>query len=362
MMKMQYLLIKHVSSLTLLFWILLFVISLTFTLNAHAARLAIVIDDVGYRVNEENKILQMPVAISIAILPNSPHGRKMAEKAHQQGREVLIHLPMAPLSKQPLEKNTLHPAMSQEEIGRIIQDAIQKVPHAVGMNNHMGSAMTSNLSGMEKVMQILSRHHLYFLDSVTIGNTQVTKAAIGTSVPVIRRNVFLDNVQTEAETKHQLNRAIALARRQGFAIAIGHPHPTTVRALQQTLATLPSDIELVTPSMLLSHRPTNKNNQQIARKYKPREPEPAPVTQLAYIKMIGKELANNIVINTLNQHIQKLLGNAPKQETSDLLDKAENDKVERNQTKKNKAADKIKSQQRNVHTGVHRARDACSNL
>ncbi|MBC8952958.1 divergent polysaccharide deacetylase family protein [Xenorhabdus sp. PB62.4] len=360
MMKMQYLLIKHVSSLTLLFWILLLVISLTFTLNAHAARLAIVIDDVGYRVNEENKILQMPVAISIAILPNSPHGRKMAEKAHQQGREVLIHLPMAPLSKQPLEKNTLHPAMSQEEIGRIIQDAIQKIPHAVGMNNHMGSAMTSNLRGMEKVMQILSRHHLYFLDSVTIGNTQVTKAAIGTSVPVIRRNVFLDNVQSEAETKHQLNRAIALARKQGVAIAIGHPHPTTVRALQQTLATLPSDIELVTPSMLLSHRPTNKNNQQIARKCKPGESE--PVTQLAYIKMIGKELANNIVINTLNQHIQKLLGNAPKQEASDLLDKAE-----RNQTKKNKAADKLKSQQKNVHTGthktsVHKTRDACSNL
>ncbi|OTA19184.1 hypothetical protein Xbed_02581 [Xenorhabdus beddingii] len=319
MMKKQYLLIQRVSSIILLFWLLLFISSLLLSFNARAARLAIVIDDVGYRVNEENKILQMPVAVSIAILPDSPHGRKIAEKAHQQGREILIHLPMAPLGKQPLEKNTLHPAMSREEIDRIIQEAIQKVPHAVGLNNHMGSAMTSNLSGMEKVMQVLSHHPshhpLYFLDSVTIGNTQVTKAAMGTSVPVIRRNVFLDNVQTEAETRHQLNRAIALARKQGFAIAIGHPHPTTVRALQQALAALPSDIELVTPGMLLSPVSTNKNHLQTVRKgSKPREPESVPTTQWAYVKRVGKEFANNAVFHTLSQHIQRLLGKTKSQQ------------------------------------------------
>nr|WP_244590645.1 divergent polysaccharide deacetylase family protein [Xenorhabdus mauleonii] len=301
----------------LLFWILLFFTLLSINLNAHAARLAIVIDDIGYRVNEETKILQMPAAVSIAILPDSPHGRKMAEKAHQQGREILIHLPMAPLSEQPLEKNTLLPTMSREEIERIIQHAIQRVPHAVGMNNHMGSAMTSNLAGMEKVMQVLSHHHLYFLDSVTIGNTQATKAAIGTSVPVIRRNVFLDNIQTEAETRHQLNRAIVLARKQGFAIAIGHPHPTTIRALQQTLATLPNDVELVTPGMLLAPVPTSKNDKQSANKndkqtalecIKLQGAKPAPITQLDYLKMAAKALTNNAIVNTLNQQIQNILG------------------------------------------------------
>nr|WP_232370091.1 divergent polysaccharide deacetylase family protein [Xenorhabdus lircayensis] len=349
---------KRVSSFTLLFWILLLSTSLLFTFNAQAARLAIVIDDVGYSVNEENKILQMPVAVSIAILPNSPHGRKMAEKAHQQGREILIHLPMVPLSKQPLEKNTLHPDMSREEIDRIILDAIQKVPHAVGMNNHMGSAMTSNLSGMEKVMQVLSHHHIYFLDSVTIGNTQVTKAAMGTSVSVIRRNIFLDNIQTEAETRHQLNRAIALARKQGSAIAIGHPHTTTIRALQQTLTTLPGDIELVTPSMLLSPVPTNKNGQQTAHQcIKPRAPESVPATQLDYLKMVGRALANNAIVNILNQHIQKLLGNASKQEALNSLGK-----TEVNQTTENKTAGKTKSQQKDDKTDAHKTKDACSNF
>ncbi|MDX7998842.1 divergent polysaccharide deacetylase family protein [Xenorhabdus sp. Reich] len=350
----------------MLFWIPLFFTTLLFTLNVQAARLAIVIDDVGYRVNEENKILQMPVAVSIAILPDSPHGRKMAEKAHQQGREILIHLPMAPLSKQPLEKNTLHPAMSGEEIGRIIQDAIQKVPYAVGMNNHMGSAMTSSLKGMEKVMQVLSQHHLYFLDSVTIGNTQVSKAALGTTVPVIRRNVFLDNVQTEAETRHQLNRAITLARKKGFAIAIGHPHPTTVRALQQTLATLPSDIELVTPGMLLSPIPAHKNEIQNVRQterkcVKPRKSEATPATQLDYLKMLAKTLAdnavNNVIVNTLNQHIQRLLGNNQKQEATSISGKSAI-----SQTTEDKTAGETQSQKKENQTGAHKNTDTCSDF
>ncbi|WP_425445212.1 divergent polysaccharide deacetylase family protein [Xenorhabdus koppenhoeferi] len=349
---------KRVGLLTLLFWILSFFTSLLVTLNAQAARLAIVIDDVGYRVHEENKILQMPVAISIAILPNSPFGRKMAEKAHQQGREILIHLPMAPLSKQPLEKNTLLPAMSREEIDRIIQDTIQKVPHAVGMNNHMGSAMTSDFRGMEKVMQVLSRHHLYFLDSVTIGSTQVTKAAMGTSVPVIRRNVFLDNVQTEAETRHQFNRAIALARKQGSAIAIGHPHSTTVRALQQALAVLPDDIELVTPGMLLNFGPPNKNEQQIAHKcIKPQKPEPVPETQLDYLKKVGKALINNVIVDTLNQHIQKLLERLPKQGASNTLSNTAESQVIVNQK-----VNKKKLQQKEDETGAHQITDTCSNF
>jgi polysaccharide deacetylase 2 family uncharacterized protein YibQ len=115
----------------------------------YAGKLAIVIDDFGYRPHYENQVLAMPSAISVAVLPNAPHAREMATKAHNSGHQVLIHLPMAPLSKQPLEKDTLRPDMSSEEIERIIRDAYNKVPYAVGLNNHMGSAMTSSLYGMQ---------------------------------------------------------------------------------------------------------------------------------------------------------------------------------------------------------------------
>ncbi|WP_165926679.1 divergent polysaccharide deacetylase family protein [Raoultella planticola] len=219
---------------------------------AFAGKLSIVIDDFGYRPQTENQVLALPATISVAVLPNAPHAREMATKAHNLGHEVLIHLPMAPLSKQPLEKDTLRPDMSSNEIERIIRDAYGKVPYAVGLNNHMGSAMTSSLFGMQKVMQALERYNLYFLDSVTIGNTQAMRAAQGTGVKVIKRKVFLDDTQNEADIRVQFNRAIALARRNGSAIAIGHPHPTTVRVLQQMVYNLPPDITLVRPSNLLN--------------------------------------------------------------------------------------------------------------
>ncbi|HEM8559023.1 divergent polysaccharide deacetylase family protein [Citrobacter koseri] len=230
---------------------------LAFAAPVFAGKLAIVIDDFGYRPHNENQVLAMPSALSVAVLPNAPHAREMATKAHNSGHEVLIHLPMAPLSKQPLEKDTLRPEMSSDEIERIIRDAVNKVPYAVGLNNHMGSAMTSSLFGMQKVMQALERYNLYFLDSMTIGNSQAMRAASGTGVKVIKRKVFLDDTQNEADIRRQFNRAIELARRNGSAIAIGHPHPSTVRVLQQMVYNLPADITLVRPSSLLDEPQTD---------------------------------------------------------------------------------------------------------
>lgn len=222
------------------------------TAPVYAGKLAIVIDDFGYRPAQENKVIALPANISVAVLPNAPHAREMATKAHNAGHEVLIHLPMAPLSKQPLEKDTLRPDMSSGEIERIIREAVNDVPFAVGLNNHMGSAMTSSLFGMQKVMQALGQYNLYFLDSMTIGNSQSMRAAAGTNVKVIKRKVFLDDTQNEADIRFQFNRAVELARRNGSAIAIGHPHPTTVRVLQQMVYNLPADITLVRPSSLLN--------------------------------------------------------------------------------------------------------------
>ncbi|WOZ77606.1 divergent polysaccharide deacetylase family protein [Kosakonia sacchari] len=231
--------------------------ALAFSAPVFAGKLAIVIDDFGYRPQTENQVLAMPQAVSVAVLPNATHAREMATKAHNSGHEVLIHLPMAPLSKQPLEKDTLRPEMSSAEIERIISDAFNKVPYAVGLNNHMGSAMTSSLFGMQKVMQALERYNLYFLDSMTIGNSQALRAASGTGVKVIKRKVFLDDTQNEGDIRRQFDRAVQLARRNGSAIAIGHPHPTTVRVLQQVLPSLPADITLVRPSDLLNEPQTD---------------------------------------------------------------------------------------------------------
>lgn len=243
---------------------------------ALAGKLAIVIDDFGYRPSQENQILALPANVSVAVLPNAPHAKEMAIKAHNQGHEVLIHLPMAPLSKQPLEKDTLRPEMSSSQIEGIIRDAVSKVPHAVGLNNHMGSAMTSNLFGMQKVMLALEQYNLFFLDSMTIGNSQAMRAASGTKVKVIKRKVFLDDSQKEADIRSQFNRAIQVARRDGSAIAIGHPHPSTVRVLQQMVYNLPADITLVRPSSLLNETYTDTSTPTKPGVTQPKPPKIPP--------------------------------------------------------------------------------------
>lgn len=289
--------------------------SLALAAPGYAGKLSIVIDDFGYRPHQENQVLALPSAISVAVLPNAPHAREMATKAHNSGREVLIHLPMAPLSKQPLEKDTLRPEMSQDEIERIIREAVDKVPYAVGLNNHMGSAMTSSLPGMEKVMQALGRYNLYFLDSMTIGNSQAMRAANGTGVKVIKRRVFLDDTQNEADIRVQFNRAIALARRNGSAIAIGHPHPTTVRVLQQMVYNLPPDITLVRPSSLLNEpqvdtsRPGRVTPQ--TQPTAPRNPfrgvklcKPKKPLEPVYANRFFNVLSESITHSTLVQYMQ----------------------------------------------------------
>nr|WP_244665096.1 divergent polysaccharide deacetylase family protein [Candidatus Symbiopectobacterium sp. 'North America'] len=272
-----------------------------------AGKLSIVIDDFGYRPHNENQILAMPTAISIAVFPNAPYARDMAVKAHQQGREILIHLPIAPMGKQPLEKDTLRPEMSSEEIERIIRQAVNNVPYAVGLNNHMGSAITSSLPGMQKVMQALNAYKLYFLDSMTIGSSQSIPAAAGTHVKVIKRKVFLDDTQNEADIRTQFNRAVQLARRTGSAIAIGHPHPATIKVLQQMLPTLDTDIVLVRPSQLL--------NEPVHYQTLPYEPRPAQPAhkpflkpQLCTIKQPLPPVGNDVFFKLIGESLR---GSAP---------------------------------------------------
>ncbi|MFP1756715.1 divergent polysaccharide deacetylase family protein [Lonsdalea quercina] len=286
---------------------------------AWAGKLSIVIDDFGYRLHDERQVLAMPTAISVAVLPNAPNAREMATEAHQQGHEVLIHLPMAPMSKQPLERDTLRPDMSSEEIRRILREAVSKVPYAVGLNNHMGSAMTASLPGMQKVMQAMTAYPLYFLDSMTIGSSQASRAAEGTGVKVVKRRVFLDDSQNENDIRKQFNRAVELARRNGSAIAIGHPHPNTLRVLQQMLPTLPPDIVLVRPSQLLSEPQEPQHYRTVpvytASKNAFRAPQQCrakhqlpPMPQPQVLSQLSENMGNSVPVVYLKQRWQTWMG------------------------------------------------------
>ncbi|MDF7667046.1 divergent polysaccharide deacetylase family protein [Orbaceae bacterium ESL0727] len=225
--------------------LIILLLSLFGSASALAAKLAIVIDDFGYRQHNEEQIIALSPNITIAVLPHSPNATKIATLAHSRGNDVIIHLPMAPLGKQPLEVNTLFPSMDEQQISKIITGAVSRVPYAVGVNNHMGSLMTGDAIGMQRVMKILANYPFFFLDSKTIGRTQVKQAAKIYNIPVITRDIFLDDQQIDSAIARQFDLAVNLARKNGMAIAIGHPHPQTVNVLKSKLATLPADIQLV---------------------------------------------------------------------------------------------------------------------
>ncbi|KAE9531001.1 divergent polysaccharide deacetylase family protein [Testudinibacter aquarius] len=212
--------------------------------SGFAARLAIVIDDIGYRADDQ-KIYNLPKEISVAIIPSAPNAMARAKQAKQQARDILIHQPMQPKAKMKLEKEGLLLGMSAEQVANNIEYARQKVPYAIGLNNHMGSAATADRTLMTHLMQQLQRHKLFFLDSRTIGSSVAIKVARENGVVALDRHIFLDDSDDYADVQRQFNLSLQYARKHGTAIVIGHPRKNTIKVLQQGIANLPQDIQLV---------------------------------------------------------------------------------------------------------------------
>lgn len=209
------------------------------------SKLAIVIDDVGYHSKEDAAIFAMPREISVAIIPAAPYARARNQEAKSQGRDILIHMPMQPVSAVKIEDGGLHLGMSEAQVNDRVNTAKNIVRDAIGMNNHMGSAATADVNLMTHLMNTLREKHLFFLDSRTIGKSVAGKVAKEQGVRSLDRHIFLDDSNELADVQHQFQSAIHYARKHGTAIAIGHPRPNTIAVLQAGLRNLPEDIQLV---------------------------------------------------------------------------------------------------------------------
>ncbi|HHF5628973.1 TPA: divergent polysaccharide deacetylase family protein [Haemophilus influenzae] len=209
------------------------------------SKLAIVIDDVGYHSKEDAAIFAMPREISVAIIPAAPYARARNQEAKSQGRDILIHMPMQPVSAVKIEDGGLHLGMSEAQVNDRVNTAKNIVRDAIGMNNHMGSAATADPQLMTYLMTALQEKHLFFLDSRTIGKSVAGKIAKEQGVRSLDRHIFLDDSNEFADVQRQFKAAIHYARKHGSAIAIGHPRPNTIAVLQAGLRNLPEDIQLV---------------------------------------------------------------------------------------------------------------------
>lgn len=209
------------------------------------SKLAIVIDDVGYHLKEDAAIFAMPREISVAIIPAAPYARARNQEAKSQGRDILIHMPMQPVSAVKIEDGGLHLGMSAAQVNNRVNTAKNIVRDAIGMNNHMGSAATADPQLMTYLMTALQEKHLFFLDSRTIGKSVAGKIAKEQGVRSLDRHIFLDDSNEFADVQRQFKAAIHYARKHGSAIAIGHPRQNTIAVLQAGLRNLPEDIQLV---------------------------------------------------------------------------------------------------------------------
>jgi polysaccharide deacetylase 2 family uncharacterized protein YibQ len=215
--------------------------------------LAIVLDDLGSDTAAADEIFALAYPLTISVLPHHPHSTEIAEEAYSRGYQVMLHLPMQSIANETREVQEIRTGMSSAEIAGELQGMLQNVPHVVGVNNHQGSQATSDPALMKELMPLLRARQLFFLDSRTTTATVAFDAAQRAGVRSGFRNVpFLDDVQDTAAISKQLELAIRGAREKGQAIAIGHPHATTLRALTELSARAESQgVHLVFVSTLV---------------------------------------------------------------------------------------------------------------
>lgn len=221
-------------------------------LPAGAAQLAIIIDDIGYNLRLGQRAADLPGDFTLAVLPFTPHGAELAERGHARGKEIMLHAPMSNEKQLPLGRGGLVSGLSRAQLREVLAQNLANIPHVRGVNNHMGSQLTQEAEPMAWLMAELRERQLYFVDSRTTAKTRAQDMADQARLPNRRRDVFLDHRQDSAHIARQLALAIATARRQGSAVAIGHPYPQTLALLEQLPAQLAQEgVSLVRASALM---------------------------------------------------------------------------------------------------------------
>ncbi len=229
----------------------------------HKAQLAIIIDDIGAKASDA-KAFALAKQVTFSILPHTEYSTQFSYWASQQNREIMLHMPMESLHDVNLGYAPLLANMYPQEIKSALLNALETVPHAVGVNNHMGSKLTQMTLQMTTFMQVLERNNLFFIDSRTTRFTKANIIAKEQGVKAASRHVFLDHVREIEFLEHQFDLVLKRAMRNEKAILIAHPYPITLEFLNNKLTSLPDNIELVTISEYLQEKDKFRINPRLA--------------------------------------------------------------------------------------------------
>lgn len=213
------------KKLIILLFISMFIIpSNVLAKNNSTKHVAIVIDDFGNGMKGTHEILSLPIPLTIAVMPFLSTTEHDAHLAHEKGHEVIVHLPMEPESgkKSWLGPGAITSDLSEKEIRKRVNEAIDAVPHAVGMNNHMGSKITADKRIMKMVLEECQKRGLYYLDSKTSSKSVVPMLAKEMGLPYLENQLFFDEEYSTSHIIRQANLLVNKLESVKEIIAIGH--------------------------------------------------------------------------------------------------------------------------------------------
>ena len=204
------------------------------------SRMAIVVDDFGYDPVRDAEWLDFPERITVSVLPHGPSSKSFAASALSHGFSVILHVPMEPegVAADRTEPFLLRRGMPPEEIANRFARMAADIPQARGASNHMGSAFTSDPAAMAAFAKALKGKGFFFVDSVTSAATVGSAAMEQAGVPVIRRDVVLDDDARPEQVQRQWAAAVAMAKAGGQAVVLCHARRETRKALLELLPQL----------------------------------------------------------------------------------------------------------------------------
>ena len=214
---------------------------------------AIIIDDIGYDRHIAQELLSLDAPLTFSVLPDAPFSRLLADAARSKGHEVMLHLPMEPMEYPQVNPGpgALLKRMTPDQfIGQLGRD-LDQFQGLKGVNNHMGSGISTSPERMRQIFTILKKRGLYYIDSRTTAETVARPSAELLHLPFAERDIFIDHLEDEAFIRGQLHELIKRAQLQGYAIGIAHPHEITQRLLSKLLPQLKEKVELVPASMVV---------------------------------------------------------------------------------------------------------------
>ena len=230
------------------------VIPISNNLDFNQPAISIIIDDMGYRLRSGHRAVKLPGAITYSFLPHAPHVNELSQLAHDQNKEVMLHLPMESEGGKKLGPGGLTECMTEEKFSNVLESSIKSIPYVSGFNNHMGSLLTKSPLWMKRLMhEVSATNNLFFVDSKTTSNSVAMEIARAEGLQSIQRDIFIDHEDSVSFIQKQLRKLIRKAKKNGTALAIAHPKKITLSELEKWLPELEKEgVRLVSVSNLIS--------------------------------------------------------------------------------------------------------------